>query len=52
MNVSLHPLRRLLPAVALVALLLLLVARPPAGQAQDATATATAEMLRLPGSGG
>lgn len=48
MNVSLPTLRRLLPAVALVALLLLLVARPPAGQAQDATATATATATTAP----
>ena len=42
MNDLHHSLRRVLPAAALVALLLLLVAFPPAGQAQDATATATA----------
>ena len=48
MNVSLPKLKRLLPAVALVALLLLLVARPPAGQAQDATATATATATTAP----
>ena len=40
MNDALHSLRRVLPVAALVALLLLLVAYPPVGRAQDATATA------------
>ena len=48
MNDSLHTLKRLLPVAALAALLLLLVARPPAGQAQEATATATATATTAP----
>ena len=42
MNDALYSLRRVLPAAALIALLLLLVVHPPAGWAQEATATATA----------
>ncbi len=42
MNDALYSLRRVLPAAALVALLLLLIVHPPTGWAQEATATATA----------
>lgn len=42
MNDALHSLRRVLPAAALVVVLLLLAVHPPAGWAQEATATATA----------